>query len=184
MTLLHRYQVLLWSTCTALIAVILIIAYARNDQIYHVYQVREPDYPLILGHRDLKLTLPTGTFTQDIKDGLRIYSNTYWSYKINFTQSGSVAVDMTAKGSPVQGVYPLVTLTLDHEPSVRFNIDALVWKAFRKTLPVSAGKHILTVAFENDTFQYPEDRNLDIQSLCICALEDCRSPHIKTIQLQ
>jgi hypothetical protein len=168
-TALHGYQALLWSACAAIIAIVLIIAYARNDQIYPVVPLPNPGYSLFLEHSDLKSTLPVGTYTHDINNGLRIYSNTYWCYEMNFPRSASVPVHITAKGSPVQGVYPLVALTLDYEPAVLVNIDSPDWKTFEATLPVSAGTHILTVAFINDAFQYPEDRNLDIRSLCIGA---------------
>ena len=167
MTPLHGYQALLWITCATLITFVLIIAYARNDRIYHVFSAPDPGYPLFLEYPDLKSTLPAGTYTKGINSGLRVYSNTYWSYEINFPGSESVPVQITAKGSPVQGVYPLITLTLDHEPAIMLHIDSLDWKTFTVMLPVPAGKHILTVAFVNDTFQYPEDRNLDIRSLCI-----------------
>ena len=179
MTPLNGYQALLWSISTALITVVLIIAYARNDQIFHVVSAPNPGYPLFLEYQDLKSTLPAGTYTKDINKGLRVYSNTYWSYKINFPESESVSVQITAKGSPVQGIYPLVTLTLDHEPATMLHIDSPDWKTFKATLPIPAGEHILTVAFVNDIFQYPEDRNLDIRSMGIGAPKARRTPKDK-----
>jgi hypothetical protein len=172
---LYRYLALIWSVCAVLIAVILVIAYGRNDQLYHVFPALKNSYPLFLDHRDLKLTLPAGTFSQDIENGLRIYSNTHWSFEINFPESGLVSVYITAKGTPVQGIYPLLTLMLDHERPVMLTIDHSKWKTFQKTLRVSAGKHTLTVAFVNDAFQYPEDRNLEIQSLRIGGAQERRS---------
>jgi len=167
-----------------MVAAILLVAYVRNDRIYPVFQVSEPDYPLFLAYEDLKSALPVGTMARDIPNGLRVYTNTYWSYEMNFSQPKSVWVLMTAKGSPVQNIYPVVTMTLDHELPVILNIDTPEWKTFRKTFSAPAGKHILTVAFENDAFQYPEDRNLDIQSLCIGTTEDCRPSCEKRIQDQ
>jgi hypothetical protein len=184
---MHHFKILqciLWGLSATIIALIMMISYLRNDQIYHVLRVPKAEYTLFLQHEDLKSALPPGISAQYIRNGLRIFENTYWSYEIDFPQSGSVTVHMTAKGSPVQGVYPRVTLKLDREPPVILNIDTPKWKTFQKIFPLSAGKHIMTVAFENDAFRYPEDRNLDIQSLCIGKAEDCRSFRQKKLKGQ
>ncbi|OGV46066.1 MAG: hypothetical protein A2X46_02835 [Lentisphaerae bacterium GWF2_57_35] len=88
---------------------------------------------------------------------------------INFPVSNAFTFIIVARGEPVGGVWPLLRVTLDGRTLFQTGVDSPQWIPYTFNETVSAGLHEMAVAFVNDDYKPPEDRNLHISDLTITA---------------
>ena len=75
-------------------------------------------------------------------------------------------ITVYARGTPVAGVYPNMVVRVNGKEARTFNVNSAVYTGY--TLAANAGAaatHKIDVAFINDAYAPPEDRNLLVQSL-------------------
>jgi len=90
---------------------------------------------------------------------------------IEIEKPGKYRITLEASGQPCAGVFPQMKVDLDGEVLGTYTVDANKHQGKRKTFTfdrrLAAGKHTLTVAFLNDEYKPPEDRNLFLEALYI-----------------
>ncbi|MDX1250782.1 MAG: S8 family serine peptidase [Gammaproteobacteria bacterium] len=84
--------------------------------------------------------------------------------------SAATAITVTARGTPVSGVYPIMQVRVDGQVIGSFNVNSDAYADYAVTAPLTPGvAHNVDVVFTNDAYVAPEDRNLIVQSLRVNA---------------
>jgi len=100
-------------------------------------------------------------------EGIALASAGVVEAEVEFTRGGEYAFSILASGTAVDGIYPRVELRVDGQAVGAVDLQAQGWRTYRLTVPVEAGVHRVGLAFVNDTWKPPEDRNLNIGRLII-----------------
>ncbi len=75
-------------------------------------------------------------------------------------------ITVTAKGTPVSGVYPTMVIRVDGLIAGTFNVNATSYTEYAVAVNITPGiPHGIDIVFTNDAYLPPEDRNLIVQSL-------------------
>lgn len=96
-----------------------------------------------------------------------LYSAGRLQQSVRFNDTGTYQFEITAQGTPAQGVYPLVELRIDGVARGRTNIASSTLATFTLVTNVSVGTHTVALAFINDLQTPTEDRNLGLDALVI-----------------
>lgn len=101
--------------------------------------------------------------------GKNLYENgeMYWTGRIDallVLPSGKVAIQIQAKGTPAEDIYPYMVVELDGEEVGETFVNSSEWKEYRFTADTDGGPKVLSVKFLNDfvNTEKNEDRNLYI----------------------
>jgi hypothetical protein len=110
-------------------------------------------------------------------DDLRLYStsgsvarlstNGYIFSDIRFASSREYTFEVNAKGTEAAGEYPSIRLTIDEESVDEQMLHYPGWETLTFRTFVDAGVHRVSLAFTNDLWDPPADRNLEIGQLRI-----------------
>jgi hypothetical protein len=84
-----------------------------------------------------------------------------------FTTTGSYTLQVVAGGTAAQGVLPQVGIIVDGVIRTNFFLISTAMTAYNITLSVAAGTHNIGLAFLNDYYAPPEDRNAAFSLLTI-----------------
>ncbi|MDD3905695.1 MAG: carbohydrate-binding domain-containing protein [Candidatus Omnitrophica bacterium] len=100
-------------------------------------------------------------------DGKNVYANgnMYWSgtiYGAMLLPEGPARVIIEAGGSPVNGIYPYMLVSLDGKKTGAAYVDSSGYKEYVFDVNTNGGVKILGVTFTNDDGNNKEDRNLFI----------------------
>lgn len=80
--------------------------------------------------------------------------------------AGTSAITVTAKGTPVSGVYPNMVIRIDGQVAGTFNVNSASYAEYAVAVNAAPGtSHNIDVVFTNDAYLPPQDRNLIVQSL-------------------
>jgi len=75
-------------------------------------------------------------------------------------------ITVYARGTPLAGVYPTMVVRVNGMVARTFNVNSTVYTGYTLAANVgAAATHKIDVAFTNDAYVPPEDRNLFVQSL-------------------
>ncbi|MFN4180940.1 MAG: carbohydrate-binding domain-containing protein, partial [Armatimonadota bacterium] len=88
------------------------------------------------------------------------WANSRAHWQVNFPATGKYYFAMMARGTPVEGVYPTAEIYLDGEKVGVMSISSEKPQLFSCSIFAKAGMRRLTIAFVNDAYRPPEDRNL------------------------
>ena len=105
------------------------------------------------------------TTGQSIYGGWNLYANGYIAENINFDQNGIYLFQITAGGTTVNSIYPLMELRVDGVPVDRISLSDTNWKNYTLSAKISTGVHQIAIAFTNDEYNPPEDRNLYLDKM-------------------
>lgn len=94
--------------------------------------------------------------------------------KVRVATSGRYRIGIWAGGSSAQGTYPIVVVTLDGDELGRVECAGPEWSEFAFTTVLPEGEGVLRLAFINDYYDPPDDRNLWIDRVEFEALEAAR----------
>ncbi len=75
------------------------------------------------------------------------------------------AITVTARGTPVSGVYPIMVIRVDGQIAGTFNVYSTYAEYAVAVNAAPSTPHNIDVVFTNDAYLPPEDRNLIVQSL-------------------
>jgi hypothetical protein len=96
-----------------------------------------------------------------------VNSDGYIQTAARFTSSGYYTFDVLAGGTSAAGVLPRISVMLDGANQAAILETSTNLTHYAVTLFVSAGAHTLGLAFLNDYYAPPEDRNAEFESLTI-----------------
>lgn len=137
----------------------------------------EPEPPgqpvqLVLEAEDMSATPGAGDVWGDYRI---IWSNgEIWS-NINFA-SANYKFKIIAKGDCAQNEWPLMEFRIDNQASGSMTIASSSWQEYVFDKYVSSGIHKIAVAFMNDYYLQPEDRNLYVDKIIIESTEIAEPP--------
>jgi len=87
--------------------------------------------------------------------------------QVSFTTSGVYTFQVVAGGTAALGVLPQVGITVDGVTRTNFFLSTTAMTPYTITLPITAGTHSIGLAFLNDYYAPPEDRNAAFSLLTI-----------------
>ena len=90
---------------------------------------------------------------------------------VRFASGGRYAIAVLASGTSVKGVYPVCEVSLDGKPVGTVQLVGEGWQEYAVEAEVGAGRHTLGLAFVNDAWEPPEDRNLLIDRVTLAPVE-------------
>jgi len=111
-------------------------------------------------------TKTTGGLTAD-GDAYCLWSNGYIEDSVNFPMSGSHRFIVTAFGSAAAGLWPEMEIRIDQSVIGRVTVNSAAWETYVVEGNIPAGIHRVAIAFTNDYYSPPEDRNLYLDSVSI-----------------
>jgi hypothetical protein len=101
---------------------------------------------------------------------VHVNSNGRIETAINFTTAGSYTFTFLAGGDAAAGVLPQVGVTIDGATQTNFFLSDTNLLSYTVTLKMGAGTHAVGLAFLNDYYAPPQDRNAFFGPLTIAAL--------------
>jgi hypothetical protein len=94
------------------------------------------------------------------------------SLPVEFPKSGEYVIGVVARGTPVDGVYPIGEVRVGGRSLGSISIRSNEWATYTTFGHVEAGTHPVEVAFTNDASKPPnEDRNMYVRSLLVAPAE-------------
>jgi hypothetical protein len=96
-----------------------------------------------------------------------LYSSGRLQTPVGFTDTATYRFEITGEGTPAQGVFPKVELRIDGVARGTIEVASSNLVTFTLTTNVTAGTHTVALAFINDLYLPPEDRNLGLDRLVI-----------------
>lgn len=106
----------------------------------------------------------TGGLTSD---GWNIWSNGYIADNLNFATGGNVSFEVAARGSYAGGAWPIMEVRIDQIPVRTVTVNASDWAAYTVQANITPGMHEVAIAFINDYYKPPNDRNLYVDKVSI-----------------
>jgi hypothetical protein len=89
---------------------------------------------------------------------------------VNFTAAGNYTFTIVAGGNAAAGVMPQIGVTVDGSMRTNFFLTTTNLATYTVTLFLTAGTHAIGLAFLNDYYAPPEDRNAFFSQLTIAPL--------------
>lgn len=86
---------------------------------------------------------------------------------VHFGQSRTYRFTLRASGTEAGGEFPRVTLSIDGRPIGQLSLRQADWQLLHLDAEVPAGEHRVGIAFTNDFYDPPKDRNLIVGDLQI-----------------
>ncbi len=111
--------------------------------------------------------MPIKTTGGSTTDGWNIWSNGYIADDVNFQTEGTYTFDVTAKGSFAGGAWPIMEVRIDQTNVGTVTVDSSNWTVYTIEAYVTSGTHEVAIAFTNDYYNSPEDRNLLIDKIIV-----------------
>jgi len=102
-------------------------------------------------------------------NGSVFYMNSGGNIQVSvaFTTTGTYKFDLIASGTPAVGVWPIVQLKVDGGVRKAFSVTNTSFGHYSISLSIAAGTHVVGLAFINDYYAPPEDRNAAVEQLMI-----------------
>lgn len=101
------------------------------------------------------------------RDELAFFTNGRAEWEIDIPRTGTYNFGLSARGTPVGGVYPIVEVYLDGKKVGILYIGSERRGIYTCSFTAEKGKHKLGIAFTNDAWAPPEDRNLWVESFLL-----------------
>ena len=153
---------------------------AYNTQNIESDYSNEVDYRVPLaGQTDIVIEaedMPIKTTGVPISGGWNIYSNGYIADNVDFAAGGVVSFEVISRGSYAGGAWPIMEIRIDQTPVGTVTVDSSSWAAYTIQASITAGTHEVAIAFTNDYYNSPDDRNLYVDKVTITAAGGNLSP--------
>lgn len=142
----------------------LVNSYRRKEEPEELEKEREEKMKFF---RSFVMTKDMKGWIGKSKNGKNEYKNgnMYWTGTVNAAVEiplGKARINITAKGSPANEVFPYMIVELDGEEIGERFVDSSQWKEYSFEVDTDGGLRILSVTFTNDggNKEKGEDRNL------------------------
>jgi hypothetical protein len=94
------------------------------------------------------------------------------SLPVEFPESREYVIGVVARGTPVDGVYPIGEVRVGGRSLGSISVRSNEWATYTTFGHVEAGTHAVEIAFTNDASKPPnEDRNMYVKSLLVAPAE-------------
>ncbi|MBI5149483.1 MAG: fibronectin type III domain-containing protein [Candidatus Omnitrophica bacterium] len=112
-------------------------------------------------------TMPTKTTGGAVTDGWNIWSNGYIESTVSFPENTTYEFQIIAKGSYAGGAWPNMELRIDQTVNASFTVNTTGWSSYTRQITVPSGIRKVAIAFTNDYYVAPDDRNLYVDKVVI-----------------
>ncbi len=99
------------------------------------------------------------------------WANSRAHWRVNFPVTGKYHFAVMARGTPVDDIYPIAEIYLDGEKVGTMSISSEKPQLFSCSFFAKAGIRRLTIAFVNDAYRPPEDRNMWVDYFLIAPVK-------------
>ena len=111
--------------------------------------------------------MPIKTTGVPISGGWNIWDNGYIADNIDFAAGGTVSFEVMAMGSYAGEAWPIMEVRIDQTPVGTVAVDSSSWTAYTIQASITSGTHEVAIAFINDYWEDPDDRNLYVDKVTI-----------------
>jgi PKD repeat protein len=132
----------------------------------------EPHGKITIEAEDMPIKTTGGSTT----DGWNIWANGYIADDVDFPTEGTYTFEVRSKGDFVGGAWPIMEVRIDQTAVGTFTVDSSSWIVYTIDAYVTSGTHEVAIAFTNDYYNPPEDRNLLIDKMIITEFGDNEPP--------
>lgn len=101
-------------------------------------------------------------------------------WTVQIAKPGLYEFGLMARGTPAQGVYPIVQVSLDNQPLGTLYIGKRESGYYGIKFRAEAGAHQITILYNNDAYAPPEDRNLYVDRYIISPGQDTTGNQVLT----
>ena len=138
-----------------------------SDEVCHIPTVMPDNQPpmaeVTIEAEDMSIKTTGGPTT----GGWNIWSNGNIADDVNFSMEGTYTLEVTAKGNFAGGAWPIMEVWIDQTVVETFTVDSSSWAVYTIEVYVTSGTHEVAVAFTNDYYIPPQDRNLYVDKVTI-----------------
>jgi hypothetical protein len=113
--------------------------------------------------------MPIKTTGGSVADGWALRSNGYIENTVDFPVTGPVQFTVIARGDLAAGMWPRMEIRIDGQAVALIKVNSDTWAPFTVIASVSGGSHRVAIAFTNDYYRPPYDRNLYVDKVEIHA---------------
>ncbi|MCK5283627.1 MAG: DUF4215 domain-containing protein, partial [Nanoarchaeota archaeon] len=104
-------------------------------------------------------------------DSWCIWSNGYIQDTVDFSETRTYSLEVIAKGSYANNAWPNMEIRIDGVKVDSKTIDSTGWYSYITIKQITAGSHDVAIAFTNDYYAAPDDRNLYVDKIIIESAE-------------
>ncbi len=104
--------------------------------------------------------MPTKTTGGAVTGGWNIWSNGYIEQSVSFPTAATYEFQIFAKGDNAGGAWPIMELRIDQVVKATFTVNTGNYTYYNTQISVPSGSHNVAIAFTNDYYAPPADRNL------------------------
>ncbi|MEX1327306.1 MAG: carbohydrate-binding domain-containing protein, partial [Desulfobacterales bacterium] len=122
-----------------------------------------PDNTLTIEAEDMSIKT-TGV---PITGGWNIRGNGYIADDIDFAAGGTFSFKVIAMGSYAGGAWPIMEVRIDQTPVGTVTVDSSSWTGYTIQANIKPGTYEVAIAFINDYWKAPADRNLYVDKVTI-----------------
>jgi hypothetical protein len=148
-----------------------------KDVVHNVVMAGLPESPTWAIVKPEAMTVQAGKAR--LRDG-SMYMGSFSTVEaeVDFATSGQYAIGAIMKGTPLEGVYPIVDVTVDGQRRAAMAAAGKEWAMSWSSVTVNAGRHRVGLRFINDRSNPAthEDRNLWIKQLQTAPTGSLKSP--------
>jgi hypothetical protein len=137
-----------------------------SNEICHIPTVI-PENPPITKVTTEAEGMPIKTTGGPITDGWCIWSNGYIADDVDFPMEGTYKFEVTAKANFAGNAWPIMEVRIDQTVVETFTVNSWSWAGYTIEAYVTSGTHELAIAFTNDYYNPPQDRNLYVDKVTI-----------------
>ena len=94
------------------------------------------------------------------------------TFGLTVSRAGRYELAITASGTPGGGEFPKMRVDVDKKAVGDVQLERAGWCTLRQPLDLDEGEHHIGIAFINDFYEPPEDRNLRIRSVTLRPVEE------------
>ena len=134
-----------------------------------------PAYPLEIKPAEMQIK---STGAKIDSGGWNIWSNGYIGSWLKFQEAGEFSIKINAGGTKAAKQFPKMQLLIDIQPVSTWNLTDTKAKDYFAKVKISAGSHLMQIAFLNDYYKLAEDRNLYVYKVTITPTGDYIEPKI------
>ena len=122
--------------------------------------------PTILSLKAAEMAVE-GQIVNVVEDHIAMYTMGSVSKEIAIAEDGRYGIAVTAKGTPMDNVWPMMDVTLDGNPVDRISVPSRTWITVSAPCEMRKGAHMVKISFINDASKPGEDRNMFVKQVDI-----------------
>ena len=98
-----------------------------------------------------------------IGESARLYANVDLNFHAETGRVSSKSIFVAARGRPLDGVWPMLTLHVDRKYRGAFFVASRQWQVYRMDLDLAPGQHQFRLSYVNDRPGFPAKRDVDLR---------------------